>query len=310
MKKKRKIGFIAHGPASANSLHPIIQELKDEFDIHCYAYHPYVAKLWNCPLLEPTYYPETFAVMDLVVYGTGSGHDIERLVPMNSMKHGIPSISILDCFWASEENLNERFTYPPTYLVVPNQKTKETIERLQIMNPAHVYPFGNPHFDRLEKYVSKNIEIKKPMNIVFYSQCTDSSNYSTTHPLCKEALNMLCTYRESHSESIEQIFVTPHPREDIIWLQNFSKNHSVALLPNEKSMDLLLYTDVSVGVSCTLQYEALIIGKPTIFYREPNTLFKELDLLLEKKYTKIKSPIESFQATKNCTDFIRTIIQT
>lgn len=303
MEKYNKIGFVAHGPASANSLYPLINKLKETTRIELFAYHPYVADLWGCELLSEFTYPSTFANLDIVFYGTGSGHFIECNIPIEARKHGIISVSILDCWWASDENLIERFESKPTYIIVPNVEVKNRIEKLGLLEESNILPFGNPYFDRLKVFTVEKQEPTYPLDVAFFSQCQTSGNYSDTNNESKEALECLVAYKEEFPEKVAEIIVTSHPREDTTWLKNFCNVHGLLFKPNESTKSMLS-TDISIGVSCTLQYEAQIIGKPTIFYKNNNQLIEALNHL---GGTELSMPTIGFDATEKCLNWINLI---
>lgn len=300
----KRIGFVAHGPASANSLIPIIEGLKGSADIRLYAYHPYVADLWQCKQVEPVGYPEEFKELDIIIYGTGSGNQIELNVPVEARKLGIPSVSILDCYWANDDNLVERFKNKPTYIIVPNEDSKGQITRLSLLPEERLYVLGNPHFDRLERFKEQVLPASYPLNIVFFSQCQDTSDFSDTHVVSKEALCALVSYQKMNPDKVNQIIVAPHPREDKTWLTIFCKLAGIAIQEN-KSTELMLDTDINVGMSCTLQYESEIIGKPTIFFQSKEQLWKELNCIENGTV----SPIQEFNATEKCIDFIKHLLE-
>lgn len=299
-----KIGFVAHGPASANSLLPLINNLKDKTEIELFAYHPYVSELWECELISDFEYPPSFSTLDIVIYGTGSGHYIECDVPVEARKHGIISISILDCWWSSDEDLIKRFKNKPMYLIVPNQEVSERILKLKTLNTISVFAFGNPYFDRLKDLKVEKKELAFPLDVAFFSQCQTSGNYSDTHFECKDALVSLVDYKNKYPNKIAEIIVTPHPREDTTWIKDFCERHGLGFKPNE-STKYLYATDISVGVSCTLQYEAQIIRKPTIFYKNKELLETTLNNLNQSSMV---SPITDFNATDRCLRFIDTIL--
>lgn len=304
---RKKIGFVAHGPASANSLLPIIKAIDSKVDIYLFAFHPFVANLWGCQKLDLTIKSLNFNGLDAVVYGTGSNNEIERNVPIEARKYGIPSISILDCFWCDRDNLTARYSNQPNYIIVPNDKSKKELDELHLIPEAKVLPLGNPHFDRLKNYkIVKGDFIDKCFDICFFSQCSNTDDYSDTNPICKEALLSLAHFRNKYPSKIKKIYVAPHPREDLFWLKKFCLENDLILTINQDNFQLMLNTGVSLGISCTLQYEAQIVGKPTIFYENQNQLFRELKNLNEIEGC---TPITDFDATEKITNFLSSLIQ-
>lgn len=274
----KRIAFMAHGPASGNVLKPLIERCRTDahFSIDLYAFHPYVAALWQCEERDKETYLSLFEVpYDYLFYGTGSGHDMELMAAYHAKEHQITSVSILDAFWSSVDNLRLRFKHAPDVLIVPEESSRKNVIEHRIMPADKVFAFGNPHFDRLKAYQMTFPDPTPPYDIVVFSQPSATSDYSDTAEEVKACLQAL---RDLHKTTtlINSITVTPHPREDTTWLTTFCRENQYVLETKQTSFAVLLETDISVGVDCTLQYEALMIGKPTIFYQDKVSLHKVL----------------------------------
>lgn len=300
-----KIGFLAHSPAAANSAYPLITELNNQpnVELYLYPYHPYASKLWNHPELDPTTpYPASMCNLDILVYGTGSGHAVEVGVPDFGKRHGIKTISILDVYWSTDENIQQRFPTPPDYLVVPNQIAYEQIIRVGLMPKDNVLPLGNPHFDRLHTYI-KDYSVEYPLTVSFFSQCSTAADFSDPPKEVQDALLALVDIVEQYPEYIDRVYVVPHPRENTVWLKTHC-NHPKVKFTMTDSTDLLLTTDVSIGVACTLQYEAQMIGKPTVFFTDPASLLAAFSTLPK---TKFEPTLNGYSATAQCIQLIQKL---
>lgn len=300
---KKHIGFFAHGPGSANALFPIIQKMKDEYHLSLFAFHPFVSELWGVEAQKELSLEQIdFSLFDLVVYGTGSLHEIERFVPFYAKEKQVPSLSILDIFWGGDDDLKLRYFHPPDYLIVPNRETKKQIQSLHIMPSEHIFVFGNPHFDRLKKYDSIPRRLSFPLDIVCFSQPSNHDSFSETNQLVQKMVRSIAVLCYSKPEMIQNLYITPHPREDDTWLKEFVKPYDFMKLESySNSFSLLLSCDLNVGVNCTLQYEGMMVGKPTIFYQNTKQFLMDLTQL---HVSNIKTKM-SFSATESTVQWIK-----
>lgn len=290
---RQKIAFIAHGPGTSNALFPLIKELEKDYNLSLFPFHKYASKQWNTPIVSMNSFESIFDEhFDLILTGTGSMHEVEQRTPLLARQNGIVTVSILDI----GGNYQERYKNKPDYVISLDKNSTEEILK-EGFKPQQVYPLGNPHFDRLKSFVTKQ-EIHPPYKVAFFSQPTEKA---------KIAFNDLIRYKKEHSEMIESIYATPHPREDPTWLKDVTQNlESVIFKGYQESFDLLLSTDVSVGVNCTLQQEGLMIGKQTIFYKDREQLEQDFNSLVANSNK--QRPLDDFKATERCLAFIHTLL--
>lgn len=250
----KKIAFIAHAPGSANALFPLIDRLKDKYYIELFPFHKSSSEIFGVKQKELNEFEGIFENdWDLILTGTGSLHEVEKSTPVLAKQNDISVVSILD----SWNNYKERYKNKPDYIVCLNDEVKEEILKLGFED-KQVLPFGNPHFDRLKEYKS-NKKITSPYNIVFYS---------TMNKKTKEALKELSLLKLEYPILIKEIYVTPHPREEAATIRKYCEEYKLTFKNYTHSYDLLKETSLSIGFGSTIQYEALMIGKPTIFIEE------------------------------------------
>lgn len=256
-----EVGFLAMGPGSGNCLSPIITKFKEEgYKVRLLALHDYVADVWGVELYSGLV-EQGIKGLDLLFYGTGSGNSIELTVPELAKKEGVPTVSVLDIYWSSEEGLRRRYEYCPDYIIVSTDKDKKFLEdeygeRCKVLN------LGNPHYERLQE-IEVNREVTYPMDIAFLSQPSTEGFYSYTGKECRDAFKELLEVKKNTSNIIGEIKICIHPREVADF---YSKNGFE--VEKEDSFKVMLETDISIGCGTTLQYEALMLGKKTVFYKE------------------------------------------
>lgn len=266
--------------------------MKDISIVDLYAFHQYAADKWGTTLSDISSFENIFKQdYSLILSGTGSLHYVESQAPILAQKHKIPLLSILD-IWG---NYELRYKNPPTYIISLDELSKNIISNLGFPK-KNIFPLGNPHFDRLKEYINENnFSINPPYNISFFSQPIQEA---------KSALKDIVKFCSEYPQLIKDIQVTSHPRENTDWIKYFCNKYSNILhYSTEDSFSLLLSTDFNIGVSGTLQYESLMIGKPTLFYTNYNELENNILNL------NFPSPIHmSFDATQQCVDLIKFII--
>lgn len=303
----KHIACIAHGPGSANALFPLIEKLKEnnQYHVHLYALHPYVANLWGVDVTTEQAYERIFdRSYDLIMYGTGSGSYMERHVPLLAKRKGSPTVSILDIYWMSDDNLRFRYEHAPVHVIVPTHEVKNRMEQLGIMKKESIHALGNPHFDRLKQYQNTQSMALPPYNVVVFSQPSGTEGLSPTAEKIQALLYDLVHIKET-ANLIKQLTVTPHPRESLEWLERFTQTYAIKLETIRPSFDLLLEMDVNIGVDCTLQYESLLIQKPTIFYQHSDSLLTSLKNLPNENLTHASI---DFQASEQVCAFIDTFL--
>lgn len=304
---KKNIGFVAHSPATANSLYPLIREIRalHGVELHLYPYHPYVSNLWGVDKKEFFgEYPQDLSEMDLIVYGTGSSNPIEINVPIFCRNHNIPSIALHDIYWGESSDLIERYSNKPDFLVVPNIEAKAQLIDLDVLSQDRILPLGNPHFDRLARYV-KAYPLGSTVTVAFFSQCSTTGDYSETHESSKQALLDLLAFNKDYPNVISTVYITPHPRECGTWLKAQLMADNIIYVPTGGT-ELMLTSDVIYGYSCTLQYEAQMIGKPVVFHKDKRQVYA--DLLNIQAYRAV-APKVSFDATSRCLALIQEVLR-
>lgn len=290
----KKIAFIAHGPGTANALFPLIEPLKEQYEVHLFAFHPYASKLWQTELSLLEEFPAIFTQsFDLIVTGTGSLHEVEKKTPILAREANIPVVSILD-IWG---NYRARYEQEPDYIICLDELSKIDL-MYEGISPSKIIPLGNPHFDRLAQYIGF-YPVAAPFNVVFFSQPIKQS---------QEALYYLLCLKDAYPDLFKHLYITPHPREDETWLRKIANEEAnTTFKMYDHSFQLMLDTDLSVGFGSTLQHEAAIIGKRTIFYQHPEQMKKEFFTLFDQQRT---AKIIDFHATERCVAFIRNLLDT
>jgi hypothetical protein len=186
---------------------------------------------------------------------------------------------------------------PPDFIIALDEVSKREILATDV-DCEEVVALGNPHFDRLKSYVSNKVP-SIPSNVVFFSQPIDNS---------KEAFYYLLKLKEEMPSLFQNIYATPHPREDETWLKEACLSfENVHFSPYFESFELMLSCDVTYGYRCSLQYESMIIQKPTIFYESYQQIKKDfLELPLHQSKAKV---ITDFRATEKCITYIANLLE-
>lgn len=266
-----KIGFVAHGPASGNALKPLIAEFRKLNEVYLYPFHPYVEDLWQEEIKD---IEKGLTLcqkdLDVIFYGTGSGHLVETSVPQFGRVHGVITVSILDTFCDTQESMKKRFPETPDYIICPNQKVKEVVLSSILIDSKNVLVLGNPHLDRLNvlKKTIKDVEqVSIPYRVAFISEPSDSSSFSSTSDRAKLLFEKLLLLY-NNSELVQELIFCPHPRESHGFIDEISPE-SKSL---QSSFDVAIQSDIVIGFESIILYEMVYLGKRTIFANDLTSL--------------------------------------
>jgi hypothetical protein len=288
-----RVGFIAMGPGSANCLLPLIKEIENRQEVVLIALHSYVSTLWSTDEFKGDL-EAIISTLDILFYGTGSGNQIETLIPKIARKYKVESISIMDIFWSKKEEYKKRFPVVPDWIVVTTEENKnDIICKIDISKDATLV-LGNPHFDRLKKIKIKKKMIDGPLDVVYFSQPSSTSNFSETSEESKKAIKELIEIKMK-TNVIKNITYCKHPREN----NSFYKELNLKVETRD-SFEVMLEKDLNIGCGTTLQYESMMLGINTIFYSEGN--LKEQIMNFYKIDDK-NNTIKKTNATKNIIEF-------
>lgn len=272
-----KIGVWAHGPGSVNTITPLLKKL-NQHELFYFPFHDFAATEWGSSVqYDPNNPPYDLLIdnkIEVVIFGTGSCHKVETEVAEFCEENGIISISILDIFWGSKENLKMRYESSPDYIITPNQKSADACKGL-FPRPV-VLPLGNPHFDRLFEFEKQKDErTGGPYTVAFISSPSDSSSSSETSLEAQKMLFWLLEY----PDLVSQLTFFPHPRENLLFIEHVIERYAnVEIKKGVNTLQEALKSDMVAGVNSTVLYESLIIGKPTLLYSE-NLIVGEEDVV-------------------------------
>lgn len=288
-----RVGFIAMGPGSANCLFPLIKEIENRQELVLIALHPFVSTLWSTGQFEGDL-EVTISTLDILFYGTGSGNQIETLIPKIASKYNVTSISVLDIFWSKKEDYKMRFPVLPDWIIVTTNDNKSDIINEINIAEDKVLVLGNPHFDRLNKIEVKQKLISFPLDIVYFSQPSRTSDFSETNIDSQKAINELLEI-QINTNLIKSLTFCKHPRET-----NSFYEKSNLKTEDRDSFEVMLEKDLNIGCGTTLQYESMLLGINTIFYQEGN--LKEQIMNFKNDNNK-SMDLKRTNATKNIIDF-------
>ena len=281
-----KIGFIAHHPGSANTLTNLIHQLgmREGNEIYAYGFIPYIESVWgkDCYYDDTTFSTTTDVPKDLDVlfYCAASNKPNENVIPRFCKENNIVSISIIDLFDLSDDNILTRYAYVPDVIITPDEITRQQLFRLGI--PAFVLNLGNPHFDNFtckKKLDKKRTEF--PITASYISYPASSDLLCDTAESSKEIIKELLSYIKNYP-NIEKLYICTHPRESPEWLDNFLRENAdllkgrIQLNPYENTTKACEDSDVIIGYNSTVLYEQAMSGKPVIFWSNAENLVEDL----------------------------------
>lgn len=146
-----KIGILGYGATTGDIISPLINTLESlGHTIYKFPFHNYVSEVWGLQK-EDTLDVDSFNIrsiyekesLDMIIYGTGSLHKVERNVPLFAAEYGVISVSILDNALETVDNLTYRYTNRPDIVIVPNAYAKNVMVLNNIMPEKRTLTFSN-----------------------------------------------------------------------------------------------------------------------------------------------------------------------
>lgn len=301
LKIKKKIGLWYYSPASANALYPLSKRLKSEgHEVVEYVLSDFASKLVGKEITHDVL-KEVVPIaedLDLMIYNTGSGSEIETNLPDRCKELNIKTVSILDTFWEDGNTYHLRFPVIPDYIICVNETNRQHLLNKIEIEEEKVLVLGNPHFDRLFdlKYRIATLPYKSTYTVTFLSQCDVGGTYQEpTAPLCKKAVLEL---KDLLDEGIiDKLKIYIHPRE----VKDFFIENNLEV-EKENKFEEMIDSDIVISCGSTPQYEANILGIPTITVKE-NTDIKER--ILREDY----EPKMNFNTKEKSVDLILNFLQ-
>lgn len=253
------IGMIGYSPASVNVIQPLIKELKKNFKLRLMVLSAFAELHWNefkdVDGIEYIY-EKNYEGLDLIIYNTGSGGEVELNVPLEIKGLNIISLSIQDIFWDSKDGYKRRFKNTPDYIIVTTDSNKNDVLDVINIKDENVLVLGNPHFDRLKEF--KLIE-DNPLSVTFLSQCSTGGSLSEpTSDECKIAILELLDLR--NRGIITDLKIYKHPRENLDFYIQYGLE-----VENSNIFEDMMKSGIIVSCGSTPHYEAMLLGKRTLF---------------------------------------------
>lgn len=296
----KTIGFLGYSPASVNVLLPLMQELtkQEHLTIMTFQLSDFALKHWK-DYTSFEFTDDNLNKLDYMFYNTGSGSELETLLPTLGEKYKFTSIHVLDIYWSDALNMLSRFPVNPDYSICITNKNRHDIIKATNIPHRRVFAYGNPHFDRLKDFMVESKATTSQPVVSFISQCGIGGTYEEpTGELPQKALLQL---KELLDEgSLTELKVYKHPRET----PDFCNEHGIKIQDNNQFENMV---DADIVISCgsTPHYEANMIGLNTIMF-EKNTNLKEK--ILNKDFDWLIQPSMGVESTARILNWFNEIL--
>lgn len=288
--KKIKLGFIAFHPGSTNTLTKIIQECRRlNYEVYVYPFLEYAQKEWNEEKLYIDgleFFNQIPKDLDILFYSAASNSIVENHIPLFCKENNITSISTVDIFWLTKDNLKTRFSVVPDVIITPEKRVKIMLEELNIH--CRVENLGNPYFDISKSFKKELNNFSKSLAYISFPSSNaimcETDDYSKK--IMKELVEIL-----KEDSSIDKLYLCLHPRESKDFVHKLMNNNEklkdrILLNPYKNTTECCKYVDVIVGWNSTVLFEEYLRGKAVLFYENKEKLtedLKDVNLLYEKK---------------------------
>lgn len=288
--KKPKIGFIAFHPGSTNTLTKIIDACKKEnYEVYTYPFLNYAQKEWNQKKLYVDgmdFFNEVPKDLDILFYSAAANSIVETYIPIFCRENNIISISTVDIFWLTKENLLTRFSTIPDIIITPEKRVQNMLKELN-MN-CRVENLGNPYFD-INKSLKKKLDNAKK-KLCYISFPSTNAVMGNTDDYSKSIMRELVDIVKIDT-SIQTLYLCLHPRESNEFALNLINENrdlkdKVILNPYINTTECCKHVDVVIGWNSTVLFEEYLRGKAVLFYKDKEQLvndLRDINLLYNKK---------------------------
>lgn len=297
-----RIGFIAHAPGSVNVMGPLVDPLRElGHDVRVYPFSEYaVMKMGGIELGIDKYLPIfTEEYLDIVIYGTGSMHELEKDVSVLARHFGIYSISLLDALEPGREDL--RYLNKPDKVICFNEDLQQHIVEVSEMNVEDVLPLGNPYIDQYEQYAGAEVKEVSVENatVVYASEPNGPKSMNDTSNRSKGV--MLELIGLVNDRTIRELVIGLHPRESSKWISQQIEFNPRVRVSQRSTMEEAADADIVVNLGSTVHFECLLRGIKSIRYNGKEHLVNDI-----KNYAGVTLSV-NYGATKRVTEYINQL---
>lgn len=243
---------------------------------------------------------------DLLLIGTSRVRSLEKELTVLGRKKGIKSLAVLD-YWSnywqrfSDIETNKRFEYLPDIIAVMDDLAKKEMVS-EGFPPEIIKATGNPHFDDIKnskhmftddrlRTIRKNLSINKNQTVITFVSETNAQDYGTS-PEKKGVIGEYLGYTEADSlkglinamisigkqkkDRYFTVIVKLHPREKRtpFYPNYLPENLAFKVIKKYDPREVIMISELVVGMASALIFEAGIMGKPVISF-QPNLRGKD-----------------------------------
>lgn len=332
MHARKKIILYSMDPGGANVISSIYFKLKNEYDVIVYGKEYAIEKYKQFQIPYKQFEFENvdnwleFEKPDLIITGTSGNSYIEKNIWKSSKQKKIKTIAVLDQWM----NYKIRFS-GKTLLEIQDEKPQEELiipdlifamddfskdELINIGIPEnYIEVIGHPYFSflynlKFEKKNQKNFlqdEVvilygSEPISDTYGDICVENSYWGYNEiSIFKELINALEILIEKYNMKL--VFkIRKHPKEKNdffeIFINDYSGKMKIVLDRSKTSILSILESDVVIGMSSMILFEAMAMEKPVlsvqIGLKRENPLFLDKRNILKSIITSenLKNSIE------------------
>ncbi|MCZ7384082.1 MAG: CDP-glycerol glycerophosphotransferase family protein [Candidatus Methanoperedens sp.] len=243
---------------------------------------------------------------EILLTGTSRIRSLEKELTVLGRKTGIKSLAVLDYwsnYWQRFSNLEtgNRFEYLPDKIAVMDELAKKEMVAEGFPQDT-IAVTGNPHFDDIKnskhmftddglRTIRKNLSVNQNQNVVTFVSETNSLDYGTSPEKkgligeylgfteadsLKGLVNAMISISEQEKDKYFLVIVKLHPREENapFYPDNLPENMAFKVIKKHDPREVIMISELVVGMASALIFEAGIMGKPVISY-QPNLRLKD-----------------------------------
>jgi len=222
---------------------------------------------------------------------SSKGGNLESLFIQAAFKKGIPSISVLDhwCHYQERYTLHKTLDALPQIICIMDTKAKK--EMLSLGFPESILSVtGQPAFDSLlsnakdrEQCLTERVNrfpVSSDQKLITFVSEPVAEDYGNKRGYTQhEALEILKFVMESIPNT--RIAIKKHPRESNDFFSEFIINNNDFFLSDTAPRDLVLSSDLVIGMTSILLIESAMMGIPTISFQPGISLDSDYAMMIQ-----------------------------
>ena len=313
---KKKIFFYAEDSGSKVFMSYLYKSLESDYDI---IFFSNTFRKYNLDLVHDIKYLSSKRILDdlselnidFIFLGFSIDLSMNKKISKIAKNKNIPTVAVSDSvknidflYWGDEKNLC------PNLIIVPDNQTKKIFLNNGYKND--IFVSGHPHYESLTKsniIINKsNLKlpfcIKKNTKIILFIDepkipNINNKSYKINYSYSKRSEHIIpILIKAINKVNLDiKLLVLRHPADN--FKEYIDKKPLINIYKNNHKYELILTSDLIIGISSSLLIEASLLEKPTISFTTKNEFKQEISSLAPNTILRVESYETLLDVLKN-----------